>query len=241
MVQQFKFKSVDNVVDFLQQGEFMAVTDIKNAYRFVPINPDHSKFQGISWELNSVERLFVDRRLCFGLRCGSYYLNLLSEFIANTMVRYHDMRKVNYLDDFLVTDVSFESCQDAQSKVIKFLRFLGLHISWNKVSPPSQVTNYLGVTIDSVKMELRLPPDKIEKMTAALDSLGGKKSATKKQIEKLAGILSHCATVVRGGRTFCRRIYDACKIAASNKSKCVRLSTTVRDDISWWKNFFFNI
>lgn len=237
LVEQFKFKSVDNVVDYLHEGEFMAVSDIKNAYRSVPINPDHSKFQGIRWEVDAQEKWFVDRRLCFGLRCGPYYLYLLSEFIANTMVRFHNMRIVNYLDDFLVTDSSFDLCQESQNKVITFLRFLGLHISWAKVTPPSQITNYLGVTIDSVKMELRLPPEKLDKLNAALEQFSGKKSATKKQIEKLAGILSHCATVVRGGRTFCRRVYDACKLAASNKSKCVRLSVLVRDDIKWWQKF----
>lgn len=62
-------------------------------------------------------------------------------------------------------------------------------------------------------------------------------SASKKQLEKLAGILSHYATVVRGGRTFCLRIYDACKLAASNKSKCIRLTSVVRDDIKWWRKF----
>lgn len=130
-----------------------------------------------------MERLFVDRRLCFGLHCG-HYLNLLSEFIANSMVCFLDMRIVNYIDDFLVTDTSFESCQDAKYKVIKFLRFLGFLISWNQVSLPSQIMTYLGITINSIKMELRLPPDKIDKMKSALEQMDGKKSTTKKQIEQ---------------------------------------------------------
>lgn len=56
-------------------------------------------------------------------------------------------------------------------------------------------------------------------------------------MEWLAGILAHCATIVKGGRTFCRRIYDACKVAAKNRSKHVRLNVLVCDDIVWWDNF----
>lgn len=66
LVQTFKFKSIDNVIDGLQCGDFMAVVDIKNAYRSVPINPDHSIYQGFRWKLDpeDEEKFYVDRRLC---------------------------------------------------------------------------------------------------------------------------------------------------------------------------------
>lgn len=51
------------------------------------------------------------------------------------------------------------------------------------------------------------------------------------------GLLAHCSTVVRGGRTFCRRIYDAQKVASRTKFKCVRLNSLVKDDIEWWFHF----
>lgn len=124
LLEQFKFKSVDNVIECLDKNDFMAVTDIKNAYRSDPINPDQSTFQGIRWEVNSEERGFVDRRLCFGLHCGPFYFNLLSEFMANSMSRLYGMRIVNYLDDFFITDSSFESRQNSQSNVIKSYVFL---------------------------------------------------------------------------------------------------------------------
>lgn len=238
LVHSFRFKNVDSVVENLERGDFLAVVDIKNAYRSVPINPDHSKYQGIRWQLDSEpEKFYIDRRLCFGLRCGPYYFNLLSEFIAYYMSIVHNVFVVNYLDDFLVKGSTFEECCKNQHLVIEFLRFLGLHISWHKVSPPAQVTVYLGITIDSVKMELRLPEGKLDKLNDLLKEFEDKKSASKHQLEKLAGSLAHCATVVRGGRTFCRRIYDACKVASRNKSKHVRLNVLIREDIKWWKRF----
>lgn len=83
---------------------------------------------------------------------------------------------VNYLDNFLVKGASLEDCQENQHLVIDFLRFLRLHISWHKVSPTSQVTVYLGITINSQKMELHLPEGKLDKLNALLCDFEGKKN-----------------------------------------------------------------
>lgn len=99
----------------------MSVVDRKSAYRSVPINPDHSTFQGFKWELDGVERFFIDRRLCFGLKCGPFYLNLLSEFLFKSCTKIYGIQLVNYLDDFICVSRSYEACLQAQSAVIKFL------------------------------------------------------------------------------------------------------------------------
>lgn len=237
LVQKFRYKSVDNVVDLLQPGDYMSVIDIKSAYRSVPINPDHSIYQGLRWRLDGEEKFFIDRRLCFGLKCGPFYFNLLSEFVYNECSSRYDIQMVNYLDDFICVSRSYDECIHAQFSVIQFLRFIGMQISWSKVTPPSQVTIYLGITIDSLKMELRLPENKVGKMKKLVADFKSKSSATKHQLECLTGLLAHCATVVRGGRTFCRRLYDAHKVACNTKSKCVRLNAAAKADIEWWSRF----
>lgn len=76
LVQSFKYKSVDCVTEMLNSNDFMVVVDTKCAYRLVPIDSDHSRYQGFCWDLDGVEKFYVDHRLCFGLRCGPYYFNL---------------------------------------------------------------------------------------------------------------------------------------------------------------------
>lgn len=144
---------------------------------------------------------------------------------------------VNYLDDFICVARSFELCLQAQSAIIKFLRFIGMQILWSKVTPPLQVTVYLGITIDYVLMELRLPEAKVIKLKKLVNEFRNRSTATKHQLECFSGLLAHCATVVRGGRTFCRRIYDAQKIASRTKSKCVRLNSLVKEDIEISQKF----
>lgn len=178
---------------------------------------------------------FMDHRLCFGLKCGPYYFNLISEFIFWSCSRLFGIDLVNNLDDFICVARSFGSCLHAQSAIIKVLCFIRMQISWSKVTPPSQVTVYLSITIDSTLMELRLPEAKVVKLKCPVKEFRGKSSATKHQLECFSGLLAHCSTVVWGGRTFCRRIYDAQKIAC--KTKWVRLNALAKDDIEWWFHF----
>jgi hypothetical protein len=49
-----------------------------------------------------------------------------------------------------------------------------------------------------------LPPSKIAKAKGLLDSLANRanKKATRREVDKLIGVLSYCASVVYGGRAF---------------------------------------
>lgn len=60
--------------------------------------------------------------------------------------------------------------------------------------------------------------------------------ASKRQILALAGLLAHCAHVVRGGRTFSRRIINLANYMRE-LSSVVRLPEWFKDDLQWWKEF----
>ena len=47
ILEEFRYKSVDNVMAMLQEGNYMAVVDFKSAYRAVPKFPDHRKYLGL--------------------------------------------------------------------------------------------------------------------------------------------------------------------------------------------------
>lgn len=232
-----QYKSIDNVVEVMNQYDYMGVMDIKSAYHSVSVNPEHVKYQGLKWILEGESRYLVDHRLCFGLKCGPYYFNLISDFIQTKLNEMYGIRVINYLDDFITMADSMEVCGHNQLLVINMLRYLGFQISWNKVSCPSQVTQYLGIDIDTVKLELRLPMCKVEKMLETVRSVQSRKTVTKKQLQRLTGMLAHCATIVKGGRTFCRWLYDLEKVANTKVSKCVCLSDAARDDLDWWERF----
>lgn len=131
LIEHFHFMSINDVVALLAPYEYMAVVDIKSAYRAVIMSPFHRKYMGFFWDLDGKEcRMFQDNRLCFGLRTGPCNFNLISCFLSDILRFRHGIRLVNYLDDFLCTGHDFESCQDAQNTIISLLRYVGFSITF---------------------------------------------------------------------------------------------------------------
>ena len=151
-------------------------------------------------------------------------------------MRVGNYRIINYLDDFIVISDTFESCQQVQSELIHLLISLGFSISWKKCTSPSQVTRYLGIDINSCDMTLSLLSDKLEKLSSELNIYGNRRRATKHQLQRLCGILSHCAKVVKGERTFPRRVIDLLKRLEEGNPR-IHLSSEFRKDLKWWIDF----
>ena len=218
LLRDFKFKSVDTVVEMLQPGEFMTVIDIKSAYRAVPIFEAHRKYLGLKWELDGKVDSYIDNRLCFGLRLGPSYFEEMSCFVYDILVEKYKMRLVNYLDDYLAIESTYEDCLLEQSRVIGLLRYLGFHVSFEKVKPPSKCTTYLGIEIDSELMELRLPEEKLQKLKLLLEKYLHSENISKLDLESLGGLLSHC--VLR------YRVVPPCVLAVNQSVCSVSQSTT---------------
>lgn len=240
---EFSYKIIDSVVELLDENDFMGVIDLKHAYRSVAVNPDHILFQGLSWQLDGSQVWLIDHRLCFRLKCGPFYFNHFSNFVQRVCSGHFGIRMVNYLDDLMIhISGSYEACLEDQCKIIAFLRFLGFQVSWIKVVSPTRCPTYLDIEIDSHELVLCLPRSKIDKLEMTVLSLLERGKANKKQLERVSCLLSHWATVVRGGRTFCHSVYNLEKVASKNPTRYKKLSAEVVSDLQWWLEFasFFN-
>ena len=233
--QTFKYKSVDMVADSLQQGWFMGVTDVSAAYRSILIRPSDRTYQGLRWEIDGVEEPLVDNFLSFGTRVAPCVFSRITDAVARFMEA-SGYQCWNYLDDFLVMGPTFESCREAQLLLHRILRSLGFYIAYKKVKSPARIQIYLGVELNSIDMSLRLPDEKVEKLHAELAFFSGRSRTTKKQLQRLCGILAHCATLVRGGRTFSHRIIEMLgRFNATHRS--LSLSKCFKADLDWWLTF----
>lgn len=191
---------------------------------------------GFKWVLDDEICIFHDNRLCFGLKCGPCHFNDISCFIAHVL-RQKEIRLVQYLDDFLCIASNFEACANAQAEVINLLRYLGFYVSWDKVCSPSQVVTYLGIVVDSSLMEIRLPEYKLAKAKLLLAQYRVATYISKHDLEVLTGLLAHCAVVVRGGRVFCRRLYDLYKVLIVKNLQRIKIPVSAQCDLQWWSNF----
>ena len=101
---------------------------------------------------------------------------------------------------------------------------------------PSTTITFLGIEIDSIKQELRLPEPKLVQLLQTLRLWVGRRSATKRQLQSLVGLLNHAASVVRPGRTFMHNLIDAMSIPKQQHHR-VRLNLQCKADVTWWLAF----
>jgi hypothetical protein len=106
----------------------------------------------------------------------------------------------------------------------------GSPVAAHKTEGPSTCLTFLGIQIDSVAMQLSLPPDKLSRIRGLVLSWRSKRAATKQELQSLIGHLSHAATVVQHGRTFMRRMFDLAK-RVQQAHHHVRLSQDFRSDL----------
>ena len=242
LLKDFTFKSVANVVELLQGGEYLSVVDIKSAYRAVPIREEHRTLQGFSWDLEGEKEYYVDNRLCFGLCLGPSYFNRISSFIFDVVSEIFNLKIVNYLDDFLTVSHTLSEALEARGTLLKTLRFLGFHVAYDKLIYPSRCVTFLGIVIDTEREELRLPESKIEKLSCLLQYHLQRKRVSKYDLESIGGLLSHCAHLVKGGKIFCRNTYDLYKKLVRSNKRYINLNDEVISDFNWWFKLlpFFN-
>lgn len=231
----FKYQSIDYVCELMNPVDYSATIDISSAYRSISVFPQHWTCQGIRWCVDGVDEYLMDTRLCFGLRSAPYIFSQVSNFVVRAMARRGIFKMANYLDDYIVFGPTFESCQLSQRILVHLLQSLGFRIAWDKCSAPSKRTKYLGIIFDSDSMKIMLPEEKLNRLKKELAFFEGKERATKLQVQKLVGYLTHCSKVVRGGRLFSRRIVSLLRGLGDRKH--FRIPKHIKLDLMWWQSF----
>ena len=233
-----RFQTLDDAVDLMNQGAYMAKVDLQSAYRSVRTRSSNWPACGLKWQFSEDDHFtyMVDTALPFGSRHAPGIFHRLTQAVRRFMIKLGFEGLVVYLDDFLIIERSQDRCQLALQTLICLLRELGFSISWKKVEGPTQSLVFLGVRIDSVQGCMELPSDKLSEFKALILATLGQKRISLKQLQHLAGKLNWASSVVRGGRIYLRRILDLMRpLARSHHKALVPLS--MRLDLLWWKDY----
>ena len=203
--------------------------------RHVPVYLPHRTLQGVRWAFNGSYKFFTDNFLCFGLKNAPSIFHRISCALTRIMARKGFSNIVNYLDDFLIVASSREECLRAQLTLIHLLHSLGFQVNWSKLSGPSQSVKFLGIILDSIAMQAFVPEDKISALEDQLTFLISHRKASKRDLQRVAGLMNFLAKVVKGGRTFLRRVLDFI-IRLKRPFYKARITSDPRKDFCWWLN-----
>ena len=113
---------------------------------------------------------------------------------------------------------------------------LGVPVATQKLEDPTTCLTFLGIEIDTMALQLRLPQVKLVELRALVSTWMGKRSCTKKELESLVGKLQHACVVVKPGRSFLCGLFEL-QAATKKPHHHIPLRGAVRSDIAWWDTF----
>ena len=158
-VQYATISDAIQLIKTVGKGCFMGKTDIKIAFLIIPIHPDDYVL-GMFWKGN----YYYDK--CMPMACSSSCMTfeLFSsalEWIA------HDKLKINHLvhvlDDVFIVAPTYDLCQPQMTLFLDLYHYLGVPIAPEKTLGPSTVLSLVGIELDVINSEARLPEDKLNR------------------------------------------------------------------------------
>ena len=228
--------SVDDIAAAATQlgpGALLAKVDIESAYRLIPVHPQDRPLLAVRWN----GEIFIDTMLPFGLRSAAKIFNAVADALNWHLQRQGIPWSYHYLDDFVIIGPPHSpQCADSLAILDRECRYLNVPMAAHKREGPTTCLAVLGIVIDTVAGELRLPADKLDRLRALLQHWGSKASCSRKELESLIGLLNHACKVVRSGRSFLRRMLDLLHAVPPTQS-IIRLNTSFRSDLAWWAAF----
>ena len=128
-------------------------------------------------------------------------------------------------------------CQNNVNTCVQLLSEWGIPLHPDKLEGPSTCLMVLGIELDSMRLQARLPQDKFDRIAALLESWSLKQHCPRKELESVISHLQHGCKVIPQGLTFLRRMINL-RSAFRQDYHPIRLNQDFRLDLSWWYEFF---
>ncbi|XP_062383578.1 uncharacterized protein LOC134071030 [Sardina pilchardus] len=241
------YASVDNAIHLIKiagQGALLAKADITDAFKVMPIHPADWPLFCVKWQ----SKFYFAVRLTFGCRSSPHIFNCLSEALCWILLNVcHLPFVLHLLDDFLLIDFPAKT-----SSVLDVLRNvfqeLGVPLSAEKTLGPVTSLEFLGIILDSVKMQASLPDEKLTRIREVSASSLSVGSVTKRELLSLLGHLNFAMRIIPQGRSFISRLLDLAH-SVENLSDSIVLDSGCQSDLSFWSkllkhwngiSFFYN-
>ena len=230
-----KYATVQHVISDIKlvgKSSYLAKTDISDAFWIIPLHPDSYHLTGMYWEGMYYHYKCLPMGSSYSCALFERFSSAL-EWIAHTKFHITYIRHV--LDDFCMVNTTQALCQ-RDLRCFQLMCFqLGVPLAPEKTCGPATVLPFLGIELDTVALEARMPMDKVNKCLDQIVTVSKKRKVTLCQIQSLIGLLNFTCSVVPG-RAFLRRLIDL-TIGVKHRNHRIRITAAVRADLIVWKQF----
>jgi hypothetical protein len=145
----------------------------------------------------------------------------------------------HYLDDFLnifKPETPMPTLHAALEWSRTLANALGLSFQESKIEGPSTCLEFLGIELDSMAMEARLPAEKLSYLTDILVKWRSKSHCTLHELQELTGYLQFCSQIIPFSKAFLPALFDF-SVSFHNPFARRRITRPARRDLNWWLTY----
>ena len=229
----FKMEGIATLKDLLRPGDWMVKIDLKDAYFTIPIH-----FQFLRFRVEGKCYQFI--YLPFGLSCAPWTFTKVMKPLM-TLLRSWGIRIIVYIDDMLVMARTREEAKQHMEVLVFLLEALGFIINQEKsILIPAQELEFLGLSVDSQSLQLKLPSEKIRKIRKEAAQLLKRKSLSAPQLSQFLGKLNAASQAMLVTPLFYQALQKDLQTAlaqgAQDYEHHMRLSKDAREKLVWWQH-----
>jgi len=160
------FGHAARIVSLFGRGALLIKLDVSAAYKQVPVRKEDWPLLGFLWE----GEYYYERVLPFGLRSSCRLWDLYAAALHYFLYHHLDTKcrreVIHYVDDFLfiVEPGKEEEAKRLLEGAVALCAKLGLPLAAEKTEGPTTCLTFLGIEIDSVALEARLPQPRLAEL-----------------------------------------------------------------------------
>ena len=169
-IPKFHYEDLSSLSQVFARDDWFFSWDLKSGYHHVNIYKPHQQYSGFSWVIDGVQRFFVFRVLPFGLAIACFcFTKLLRPFALRWRSMGHNC--FIYINEGIsghrTKQLACIAGHRQQSDLTRAGFIFGEKCNWE----PHQIGVWLGLIIDTIRFEFRIPQEKLDKLYAKLDEI----------------------------------------------------------------------
>ena len=230
--ESFSYENLADVPHYLQQQDYIMLTDLKAGYHQVRMHPNTHKFLGIQHK----GQAYYFEHLPFGLSsaCRAYTI-LMGEV-------YRPLRARGQRMSYLIDDAFFVWLGKTLAKreaaiVLMVMSALGLFLSIPKCQLlPDTTGKFLGLLVDAKHSSFKIPAERKEYILQIIEECLQKPNVSGRQLAKVAGVLLSVKEAIHMAPLYTRLLFRAVAAAVAWDSPVPHLERQfAEEDLQHWK------
>lgn len=230
----FKMDTFEKTIHLITKDMYMASLDLRHAYYSIGLAEEIQRYFRFLWD----GKVYQYTSCPNGLACLPRLFTKMMKPIYSKL-RSQGFTNSGFIDDSLLCGETKEKCVENVDTTKTLMIRLGLMIHEEKsVFEPTKQIVFLGNIIDSEKMTVYLPIEKVERVIKECRTLYNLERSSIRTVAKVIGILVSTFSAVEYGRLYYRELerekFLALRRNQGNYDADMRITQNMKQELKWW-------